>query len=324
MCTQEIARRISNRDGLRCVFIVLIASWMIACQEYPVQVEEGLEVIYPEHHVLSFCIDAGVLFYNRGIAEEWPGGFYRIDNNLRGIWLLEEGRTDPIQLISAGRSPTANNSGEIVVYEDLGNLFKHNLKTGLNTQLTTSGGFSFPAIAHSGKYIASEWAGVYANSGLVIIGIDGSQVLTISDPDGHAWRQPTWSTDDQYIVYVRHIGEGNPELYELQISDGSHRRITANSIREERPQCSENEILCSVVDSDGRVNAWVFDRETGLGSSVTTEGGRYPSWSTDRNSIVYTRREPHLLADWNMVLWRKNLNTGSDLQITQKYSQPSK
>ncbi|MEX1363014.1 MAG: amidohydrolase family protein [Nannocystaceae bacterium] len=130
---------------------------------------------------------------------------------------------------------TVSPAGDVAVFQSLGKLWLHDLRSGKARRLTKDeGAFEhYPAFSRDGKSIAfTTWDDEELGS-VRVVGVRGGRSRTVTEQPGH-YAEPTWSPDGQTLV-VRKGGGGylrsarwsrDPGLYALPARGGALTRLT--------------------------------------------------------------------------------------------------
>ncbi len=121
--------------------------------------------------------------------------------------------------------------------------------------------------------------------------------FTINSVRPIAYSPPVWSPDGQFLAFAALAarGQGNEELYLLDISSGEVRRLTNNHFRDDSPSWSpDGSQLVFTSGQDGYNELHVMDIATGERRQLTRYTfGYLPSWSSDGKSIMFMSNVDH-------------------------------
>ncbi|MCA9707390.1 MAG: PD40 domain-containing protein [Myxococcales bacterium] len=130
---------------------------------------------------------------------------------------------------------TVSPTGGVVVFQALGHLWRHDLKTGRAERLTRDDqGFEqYPAFSRDGKQLAFTTWSDEALGSVRVVSARGGKARTVSPTPGH-YAEPAWSPDGRTLVVRRGTGgplvssrwTRDPGLYALPAKGGELVRVS--------------------------------------------------------------------------------------------------
>ena len=155
-------------------------------------------------------------------------------------------------------------------------IFRHDLEARTDTQITNG---IQPAVSHNGKLLA------YEQGGLRVLDLATGESRVVRDEETEYRMEPSWTPDDQNIVYVTE-DEGSNDLRIVPAAGGDAIELTTDATRHEMsPAVSPDGTKVAFVQFDGGV-------PTLYTSAIT--GGRASAWTkiavNKRRSLTPTGR----------------------------------
>jgi serine/threonine-protein kinase len=166
-------------------------------------------------------------------------------------------------------------------------LWLHGLDRGTTTRLTFDFDAHRPLWHPDGDRIAFE-SDDGELIGVLLIGIDGTRdrpehlVDRRSSPEA-------WSSDGRWLVYSVPGGQGQTDLWILDIESGEHRALLATRFNESSAEVSpDTRWIAYTSDESGRTEVYVRSFP-GAGNrvQVSSEGGSSPLWAADASRLYY-------------------------------------
>lgn len=112
-----------------------------------------------------------------------------------------------------------------------------------------------------------------------------------------AYSPPVWSPDGQFLAFAAYAsrGQGNEELYTLNVNTGAVRRLTNNHFRDDSPSWSpDGSQLVFTSAEDGYNELHIINVATGERNQLTRfTFGYTPSWSPDGRRIMFVSNIDH-------------------------------
>ena len=286
---------------------------------------------------VSFGVALGLGTVSIAAAEEATTPSYDVENwdVLNPPFSLSEVKinTDETTWSSLDVSP----SGEFMVFDMLGDLYKVSMKGGKAEPLTQDFAWNIhPSISPDGKKVAfiSDRDGL---SNVWVMNVDGTELTQVTKEKKNLIHSPKWSPDGEYLVVTkgimssRSIPAGEIWMYHHTGGDGLQIKARVSGKRDQQ------NIADPVFSADGRYIYFTqntvpgatfsynrdplegifaitrFDRETGEESRFIsgTGGAVVPTPSPDGKSIAFVRRVKNRTG-----LFIKDLETGLERPIT--------
>ena len=286
---------------------------------------------------VSFGVALGLGTVSIAAAEEATTPSYDVENwdVLNPPFSLSEVKinTDETTWSSLDVSP----SGEFMVFDMLGDLYKVSMKGGKAESLTQDFAWNIhPSISPDGKKVAfiSDRDGL---SNVWVMNVDGTELTQVTKEKKNLIHSPKWSPDGEYLVVTkgimssRSIPAGEIWMYHHTGGDGLQIKARVSGKRDQQ------NIADPVFSADGRYIYFTqntvpgatfsynrdplegifaitrFDRETGEESRFIsgTGGAVVPTPSPDGKSIAFVRRVKNRTG-----LFIKDLETGLERPIT--------
>ncbi|HJQ25852.1 MAG TPA: hypothetical protein VKA60_18175 [Blastocatellia bacterium] len=121
---------------------------------------------------------------------------------------------------------------------------------------------------------------------------------------------PRWSPDSRSIAFDSRPG-GNADIYVIQATGGTPRRLTSEDAADVVPSWSrDGQWVYFASNRSGAWQVWKVPAEGGAATQVTQQGGYCPLPSPDGKFIYYTRE-----ADADGPLWRIALENGTEEMV---------
>lgn len=286
---------------------------------------------------VSFGVALGLGTVSIAAAEEATTPSYDVENwdVLTPPFSLSEVKinTDETTWSSLDVSP----SGEFMVFDMLGDVYKVSMKGGKAESLTQDFAWNIhPSISPDGKKVAfiSDRDGL---SNVWVMNVDGTELTQVTKEKKNLIHSPKWSPDGEYLVVTkgimssRSIPAGEIWMYHHTGGDGLQIKARVSGKRDQQ------NIADPVFSADGRYIYFTqntvpgatfsynrdplegifaitrFDRETGEESRFIsgTGGAVVPTPSPDGKSIAFVRRVKNRTG-----LFIKDLETGLERPIT--------
>jgi serine/threonine protein kinase/Tol biopolymer transport system component len=184
---------------------------------------------------------------------------------------------------------------EIVYFdrrEGVFNIYRYNLRTGQETQLTTEGNASYPAVSPDGSRMAFQ-SNRDGDWDIYVMTLASGAVEQLVDTAVDE-RIPAWSNDGQYIVYASDTREDeNFDLYWVRATGGTPQLIYSDGQRNGHARFSPDDR--ALVFTNGAANdatTWeilYFDLASGETRPLTNNNVRdaSPSFRPDGEVIIY-------------------------------------
>lgn len=282
--------------------------------------------LFPVHHDYPAWSAQGLIAYedNGIVCLDSLSGAYFPDTTLAGLWIVNPSTGDKRRLLPTGTMPAWSRDGTklaVVVGVDI---FTMNADGSELRRLTSGGSNLFPSWNIDATWIAFQRTNS-AFPNVWIMRPDGSDKQIAGDEAGE---YPCWSPVEPVILHTRSlVGFAAPELYTMdeRLHFLNASRITNDGAYDRAPDYSPDarQIAFSSQWRQGTIKPqiWVMNSDgTGV-RQLTQGGGRHPSWSPDESKIVYTRYDATVNTEKNGVLWVIDMTTGTESQLTFKWSQ---
>jgi Tol biopolymer transport system component len=260
-----------------------------------------------------------VIYYHRGIVEFAEHGYYRIDPDSAGLWMVNIDGSNPHIILNA-RDVFAQWSpdGEWIVFHLNTQIYKARISGDhldtLSIQQLTSGDRNFhPSWNSDGEWISYESNVAYPGTFLFDIWkmkSDGSQKTNIRE---HS-RYSHWSPRGDKIAHI-YLGDGKREILTIDVSDGKLTQVTTGGKWNTYPRYSPDgtRIVFSVGSSIFTV------KDNGEELNGVFNGGGYPSWLAGGDQIIFSKSDLSNVRNHGTI-WIMNID-GTDLrQLTHGLS----
>lgn len=203
----------------------------------------------------------------------------------------------------------------------------------VNVMPFTGLGFStseIKTITHEGKNFFPSWSD---NDSLIVYDSNkdspsGLKFIWLTDLDGTNHKRIAYSPElgenrmpkflnDSTIVFIKYIGESDPEIFSLNHKTNDLKRLTANSSKEVYPTPSpDKKLLAFISNKSGTPNLFVLNFADEKINQITTDGCSNFSWG-DEGDIYYVKFDfARPVENENGTLWKVHLNTNRHTQIT--------
>ena len=140
-------------------------------------------------------------------------------------------------------------------------IFRHDFETKADTSITSG---IQPAVSYNGRLLA------YEQSGLRVLDLATGESRVVRDEEAEYRMEPSWTPDDQSIVYVTE-DEGSNDLRIVPVGGGDPIELTVDAMRHEMsPAVSPDGTRVAFVQFDGGVPALYTSAITGGRSSAWT------------------------------------------------------
>jgi Tol biopolymer transport system component len=151
------------------------------------------------------------------------------------------------------------------------------------------------------------------------VNADGSGLARVGGEPNESYRMPAWSSDGQRIVHVRYPPNTNGREIYIMNRDGTNAvRVTTNTFDDAYPRFSPDGTLIAFerLDSRGVPQIWIMNADGTAEEQLTIHGGTRAAWSNDGSSIIYSRYDPRSAELGNGVLWRHDLGSHAETQMS--------
>ncbi|MCB7129696.1 MAG: TolB family protein [Candidatus Brocadiales bacterium] len=188
-------------------------------------------------------------------------------------------------------------------------------------QLTTSGMNYFPDISHDGRWLA--WDVNYWD--IWLMNLETGETWPIqkdSKENGGAWRQPSWSPDDSFLVHIRYGDyapqEGHETIYIMTRDGKTVKRLTFEAKEYLYPLWSPDgrRIAFASRECEWLRDVFIYDLETDEIKRVTFEGAEGFSWSPDGRNLVYSKYNAWVNSKRSGLLYILDVQTLEERQIS--------
>ncbi len=247
----------------------------------PVYVEQGGAIVYSVRHsspqMVLMRLDladnaAERLFPKSNLVEFGPAfsadgkviSLMRMTGNDQLAMIVGNAAGGELRELKASRkvawNGTITRDGRVAVYNLSGQLYRRNLETDEEVQLTKSAGRNdWPAVSPDGKRIAfvSSRDGDYE---IYVMELDGSDARRITTSRGLDMR-PRWSPSGEYIAFTsnRH---GNYEIFVMHADGSNPRRLTTHEERDDYPAWHpDGKRVVIVSERDGEFDLYEIPAE---------------------------------------------------------------
>lgn len=276
--------------------------------------------VFPMHHSAPAWSRQGLIAYqDRGVYCVRNSGYYHLDPELRGIWVVNPRTGVRSQLLRGGMTPGWSPDGRHLA---IGGIYVTLVDSINPVQVTFCGGSLGPEWSPDGQLIVYESNCEGPAYKTWVMRADGTEQRNIA-PDRAAKRGPSWSPDGSRIVHVRYAG-GAGELFGMDADGSNPIRLTTTRADDRDPQYSPDGRFIafasqSHVEGDPLPQVWVMNADGNAPRRLTDRGGSEPSWSPDGTEIVFVRNDWFSNDPGNGVLWIVNVETGAERQLLSKW-----
>ncbi len=178
-----------------------------------------------------------------------------------------------------------------------------------------------PGLSQGGKIVFTRGKDIY------IMNADGSDISLVTEKGDSYY--PSFSTDGSKILFYNQRQENSPPLtpdYEIFIinTDGSgEKRLTYSSVNDETPSLSPNGkkiLFCNHSADPDNYEIFIMDADGSNIKRITNDtdkiDDRYPVFSPDLRSIVFSRDADPAYPAKNMCIFIMNLDGSNMRQLT--------
>jgi len=141
-----------------------------------------------------------------------------------------------------------------------------------------------------GKRIAFSTDRSGRGSELWVAGMDGTNLVRLTEPTGYRLGAPRWSPDSRWIAYDAQTGDGHFDIYLIDAAGGQPRCLTPQGSDENLPSFSrDGKWVYFASNRGGRYEVWRKPAAGGEDVQVTRNGGFEALESWDRKTLYYTK-----------------------------------
>ena len=211
------------------------------------------------------------------------------------IWLLRVDDPSERRFVTTGWLPAWHPDGMALVFERRGQVWRIDLNTGQEQQLTFAGSNFNPHWSPDGSRIAydSNHESPRGANVLWLMNADGSGKKDISIHGIGEWRDPAWSPDGGRLVHTRYVTTGG-ELFVMDTTHTTGTRITddgsANWRSDRRPEWSRDGQWIawdSYGEGKDSTNGIWKMRADGTEAQLIAPGGGFPTWHPDGDQLAF-------------------------------------
>ncbi len=147
-----------------------------------------------------------------------------------------------------------------------------------------------PVFSNNGQHVLGQHVEEDGNVNIYRIDVESGEYLKLTQSDSADW-YPSWSHDDQWIVY-RNNRHGNWDLYKIRPDGTGLTRLTDKATEDRSPSfspCGNYILYQSRKGKDGPYSIWVMKNDGTKKRRVTRDSfdNTQPSWSPDGSAIYY-------------------------------------
>lgn len=238
----------------------------------------------------------------------YPTGLYIVDTG---------GHSRPnhrLLVQGPARNPDWSPDGRRIVF-NAGEIFTVGPSGDSLIQVTNVGRAFFPSWSPDGESIAfnTGYKDPHGSDAVWIVRVDGSELHDISIHGTGEWLDPDWSPAGGVIVYLRYIGVGTPQVFEMDTSGTNQKRLTFYSDESYSPKWSPDGKSIAWARSNG---IWLMNADGSQQRELIGNLAHDPCWSPDSRTIAFARGDAGPENVTKMVLWIVNADGSGLRQLT--------
>ncbi|MDA1236322.1 MAG: protein kinase [Acidobacteria bacterium] len=233
---------------------------------------------------------AATVSYDGTLAYRSSGGVRDVERAL--VWRDRAGQTlqtvgQPLEMAEIELSPDGQRVAVRSVESGGNDIWIQDLIRSTKTRLTFDDGpETSPTWSPSGREIAYR-----KGNSLLSKAADGTGEAVVLVEDEEPVREPDWSHDGRYLVYVAEVPGLDIHYLEIQANGGTSKPVifVATAANEDDPKLSsDGRFLAYVSDESGRAEVYVRPFPEGAGKwQVSANGGLLPRWRGDGSELFY-------------------------------------
>lgn len=287
--------------------------------------ETQTDVVYPVHHENpSWSVQGLLAFQDRGIVCILPAGAYVPDTSLAGLWVLEPVSGTKNRVRSTGYDPAWSPTGDMLAFEDNGQIFVMNSDGSNQRQLTAQGVNFYPAWHPDGNRITfdSNDMGASPFYSTWIIDADGANPRRLCPQQPVGDRQSSWHPAGIKYLHMRFVDASqSEEIFAADTTDCTDQPLTSNGYLARDPVYSPSgsQIAFTRIGDPPPAQIWIMNADGTGQRQLTQDGGSWPTWSPDGSQIAFTREDGRQSCVEQGVIWAVDVQSGVERQITSRW-----
>lgn len=257
-------------------------------------------------------------YVDDGIICKCADGALVSDPNLGGVYILDLTQGHSQRVLPWARGPCWSPAGDRLMVT-LRGLHAVTLADLHVERITPVGDYYNPAWSPSGEWIAYEHS-----SSVWVARSDGSDPRDVGRVSGSEAFSPSWSIDGSLLLHIRPVNDAyGREIFTMRADGTALHRLTHNQLDDDSPTYSPDgrRIAFSGRNRDGLEEVWLMNADGSNVKRLTTRWAAFPTWTPDSAHLVYSRPGTVCGGRDSGVLWKLDIETGLESQLTYPWTQ---
>jgi len=265
-----------------------------------------------------------IAYRDNGIVCVNAAGAYLTDPSLAGLWILDPSTSARRRVTTSGEDPAWFPDAQRIAFESGGQIFTIQADGNDRLQLTSGGRNFFPRWTSKGDQITFDSDGGSEQSpySIWIMRSDGTDKRLLCGALSARMADVGRDGDVTFIA----DGTAGTSALEVWAADTlcNRTQLTSGGGQSFTPRFGPSgEFIAFAAQSweGGLPQIWVIGRGGSGQRQVTRDGGMYPSWSPNGDSLVYVKVDSNSNRTDRNVLWVIDANTGGEHQLLGPWPQ---